>query len=241
MAGQDKDFQGEAWAAKGVKVGYLSQEPELDDARTVRENVMDGVAAKAGLVTRFNEVAMKVAEDYSDELMEEMTELQDQIDAQNLWDLDAQVDIAMEALRCPPDDADTAKLSGGERRRVALCKLLLEAPEILLLDEPTNHLDAETIAWLQKHLIDYTGTILIVTHDRYFLDDITVVDPRARPRPRHPLGGQLLLLARAEGQAPRPGIPRGQVAPEDPRARARMDPPGCEGPPGQAEGPHQRL
>ena len=173
MAGQDKDFQGEAWAAKGVKVGYLSQEPELDDARTVRENVMDGVAAKAGLVTRFNEVAMKVAEDYSDELMEEMTELQDQIDAQNLWDLDAQVDIAMEALRCPPDDADTAKLSGGERRRVALCKLLLEAPEILLLDEPTNHLDAETIAWLQKHLIAYTGTILIVTHDRYFLDDIT--------------------------------------------------------------------
>ncbi len=173
MAGQDKDFQGEAWAAKGVKVGYLSQEPELDDARTVRENVMDGVAAKAGLVTRFNEVAMKVAEDYSDELMEEMTELQDQIDAQNLWDLDAQVDIAMEALRCPPDDADTAKLSGGERRRVALCKLLLEAPEILLLDEPTNHLDAETIAWLQKHLIAYSGTILIVTHDRYFLDDIT--------------------------------------------------------------------
>ena len=173
MSGQDKEFQGEAWAAKGVTVGYLSQEPRLDDAKTVRENVMEGVAAKRGLIDRFNEVAMKVAEDYSDELMEEMTELQDKIDAQNLWDLDAQVDIAMEALRCPPDDADTAKLSGGERRRVALCKLLLEAPDMLLLDEPTNHLDAETIAWLQKHLIEYKGTILIVTHDRYFLDDIT--------------------------------------------------------------------
>ncbi|WP_424932660.1 energy-dependent translational throttle protein EttA [Amaricoccus macauensis] len=171
MSGQDKDFQGEAWAAKGVNVGYLSQEPELDDSKTVRENVMDGVAAKQALLTEFNDIAMKIAED--PDLMDRMTELQDQIDAQNLWDLDAQVDIAMEALRCPEDDADTAKLSGGERRRVALCKLLLEAPDVLLLDEPTNHLDAETIAWLQKHLIEYKGTILIVTHDRYFLDDIT--------------------------------------------------------------------
>ncbi|MFQ8430905.1 energy-dependent translational throttle protein EttA [Amaricoccus sp. W119] len=173
MSGQDKDFQGEAWAAKGVSVGYLAQEPDLDPALDVRGNVMEGVAAKRGLLDRYNEVAMKVAEDYSDELMEEMTALQDQIDAQNLWDLDAQVDIAMEALRCPPDDASVDTLSGGERRRVALCKLLLEAPDVLLLDEPTNHLDAETIAWLQKHLIEYKGTILIVTHDRYFLDDIT--------------------------------------------------------------------
>ena len=173
MSGQDKDFQGEAWAAKGVTVGYLAQEPELDPALDVRGNVMEGVAAKRGLVERYNEVAMKVAEDYSDELMEEMTTLQDQIDAQNLWDLDSQVDIAMEALRCPPDDASVDTLSGGERRRVALCKLLLENPDVLLLDEPTNHLDAETIAWLQKHLIEYKGTILIVTHDRYFLDDIT--------------------------------------------------------------------
>ncbi len=173
MAGQDKDFQGEAWAAKGVAVGYLPQEPELDPALDVRGNVMEGVAAKSALLARYNEVAMKVAEDYTDELMEEMTTLQDQIDAQNLWDLDSQVDVAMEALRCPPDDASVDTLSGGEKRRVALCKLLLEAPDILLLDEPTNHLDAETIAWLQKHLIAYKGTILIVTHDRYFLDDIT--------------------------------------------------------------------
>ncbi|MEM8571160.1 MAG: energy-dependent translational throttle protein EttA [Pseudomonadota bacterium] len=171
MSGQDKDFQGEAWAAKGVTVGYLAQEPALDDSKTVRDNVMDGVAAKRALLDEFNDVAMKIAED--PDLMDRMTELQDQIDAQNLWDLDSQVDIAMEALRCPEDDADTSKLSGGERRRVALCKLLLEAPDMLLLDEPTNHLDAETIAWLQKHLIEYKGTILIVTHDRYFLDDIT--------------------------------------------------------------------
>ena len=173
MAGVDKDFQGEAWAAKGAKVGYLPQEPRLDETKTVRENVMEGVADKTALVTEYNEIAMKIAEDYSDELMEKMTELQDQIDAQNLWDLDSQVDIALEALRCPPDDADVASLSGGEKRRVALCKLLLEAPDMLLLDEPTNHLDAETISWLQKHLIEYKGTILIVTHDRYFLDDIT--------------------------------------------------------------------
>ncbi|WP_373355898.1 energy-dependent translational throttle protein EttA [Pseudoroseicyclus sp. CXY001] len=169
MAGQDKDFTGEAWAAEGARVGYLPQEPHLDETKTVRENVMDGVAAKRAILERYNELAMN----YSDETAEEMAKLQDEIDAQDLWDLDAQVDVSMEALRCPPDDADVSSLSGGERRRVALCKLLLEAPDMLLLDEPTNHLDAETIAWLQNHLIAYKGTILIVTHDRYFLDDIT--------------------------------------------------------------------
>jgi ATP-binding cassette ChvD family protein len=169
MAGWDKDFQGEAWAAKGAKVGYLPQEPQLDPALTVRENVKLGVAEKQGKLDRYNELAMN----YSDETAEEMAQLQDQIDAENLWDLDSQIDIAMEALRCPPDDANVETLSGGEKRRVALCKLLLEAPDMLLLDEPTNHLDAETIAWLQKHLIEYKGTILTVTHDRYFLDDIT--------------------------------------------------------------------
>ena len=169
MAGLDKDFQGEAWAAEGARVGYLPQEPELDTSLTVRENVMLGVAPKKAILDRYNELAMN----YSDETADEMAQLQDQIDAANLWDLDAQIDVSLEALRCPPDDASVDSLSGGEKRRVALCKLLLEAPEMLLLDEPTNHLDAETIAWLQQHLIAYPGTILIVTHDRYFLDDIT--------------------------------------------------------------------
>jgi len=169
MAGIDKEFSGEAWAAEGAKVGYLPQEPHLDESLNVRENVMLGVAEKKAKLDRFNELAMN----YSDETADEMAQLQDEIDSNSLWDLDAQIDVAMEALRCPPDDADVSTLSGGERRRVALCKLLLEAPDMLLLDEPTNHLDAETIAWLQQHLIDYKGTILIVTHDRYFLDDIT--------------------------------------------------------------------
>jgi ATP-binding cassette ChvD family protein len=169
MAGLDTDFSGEAWAAEGAKVGYLPQEPELDAGLTVRENVMLGVADKKAKLDRFNELAMN----YSDETADEMAELQDEIDSQNLWDLDAQIDVSMEALRCPPDEADVTSLSGGEKRRVALCKLLLDAPDMLLLDEPTNHLDAETIAWLQQHLVEYKGTILIVTHDRYFLDDIT--------------------------------------------------------------------
>ena len=169
MAGLDKDFTGEAWCAEGAKVGYLPQEPQLDPTLSVRENVMLGVAEKKAVLDRYNDLAMN----YSDETADEMASLQDQIDAENLWDLDSQIDVSMEALRCPADDADISTLSGGESRRVALCKLLLQAPEMLLLDEPTNHLDAETIAWLQKHLIDYKGTILIVTHDRYFLDDIT--------------------------------------------------------------------
>ena len=169
MAGLDKDFQGEAWAAEGAKVGYLPQEPKLDESLNVRENVMLAVADKKATLDRYNELAMN----YSEETADEMAALQDQIDAEDLWNLDSSIDIAMEALRCPPDDADVSTLSGGEARRVALCKLLLEAPDMLLLDEPTNHLDAETIAWLQQHLIDYKGTILCVTHDRYFLDDIT--------------------------------------------------------------------
>ncbi len=169
MAGLDTDYVGEAWAAEGAKVGYLPQEPQLDESLNVRDNVMLGVAEKQAKLDRFNELAMN----YSDETADEMAALQDEIDSQNLWDLDGQIDVAMEALRCPPDEAEVASLSGGEKRRVALCKLLLEAPDMLLLDEPTNHLDAETIAWLQNHLIEYKGTCLIVTHDRYFLDDIT--------------------------------------------------------------------
>ena len=169
MAGMDTDFKGEAWAAKGARVGYLAQEPELDASLTVRGNVMIGVAAKQAILDRYNELAMN----YTDATADEMAALQDQIDAANLWDLDSQIDVAMEALRCPPDEAEVGSLSGGEKRRVALCQLLLSAPDMLLLDEPTNHLDAESIAWLQQHLRAYAGTSLVVTHDRYFLDDIT--------------------------------------------------------------------
>ena len=169
MAGMDKEFSGEAWAAEGASVGYLPQEPSLDESLNVRDNVMLGVSEKKAVLDRYNELAMN----YSDETASEMGELQDKIDAADLWNLDATIDIAMEALRCPADESSVTNISGGQRRRVALCKLLLEAPEMLLLDEPTNHLDAETIAWLQQHLIDYKGTILIVTHDRYFLDNIT--------------------------------------------------------------------
>jgi ATP-binding cassette ChvD family protein len=169
MAGIDKDYVGEGWVAEGARVGYLEQEPHLDESKSVRENVMEGVAAKKALIDRYNEIAAN----YSDETADEMSKLQDEIDSKNLWDLDSQVDLAMDALRCPPDDADVTKLSGGERRRVALCKLLLDQPDLLLLDEPTNHLDAESVAWLEGHLRNYPGAILIVTHDRYFLDNVT--------------------------------------------------------------------
>ncbi|PIT03259.1 ABC transporter ATP-binding protein [Bradyrhizobium nitroreducens] len=169
MAGLDKEYSGEAWVAEGARVGYLEQEPQLDPKLSVRENVMQGVAKQKAILDRYNELAVN----YSEETADEMTKLQDEIEAQGLWDLDSKVDQAMDALRCPPDDADVTKLSGGERRRVALCKLLLDQPDLLLLDEPTNHLDAESVSWLEGHLRNYPGAILIVTHDRYFLDNVT--------------------------------------------------------------------
>ncbi len=169
MAGLEKEFTGEAWAAEGAKVGYLPQEPELDPGKDVLGNVMVAVQHKKALVDRYNEIAAN----YSDETADEMAKLQDQIDALGLWDLDSQIEQALDALRCPPGDADVTKLSGGEKRRVALCRLLLEAPDLLLLDEPTNHLDAESVAWLEHHLKEYKGTVVLVTHDRYFLDNVT--------------------------------------------------------------------
>jgi energy-dependent translational throttle protein EttA len=169
MAGLDKDYTGEAWVAEGARVGYLEQEPQLDPKLTVRENVMLGVAKQRAILDRYNELAVN----YSDETADEMTRLQDEIEAQGLWDLDSKIDQAMDALRCPSDDADVTKLSGGERRRIALCRLLLDQPDLLLLDEPTNHLDAESVSWLEGHLRQYPGAILIVTHDRYFLDNVT--------------------------------------------------------------------
>ena len=173
MAGIEKEFNGEAYPAQGVKVGYLPQEPKLDQSKTVRENILESVSVKKSLLDQFNNIATSLADDYSDEKMEEMTKLQDKIDSLQIWDIDSKIDMAMGALRCPDDSAVVSTLSGGEIRRVALCKLLLEEPDLLLLDEPTNHLDAETVSWLQQHLIAYKGTILIVTHDRYFLDQIT--------------------------------------------------------------------
>ena len=177
MAGADKDFNGEAWAAEGIKVGYLEQEPQLDPAKNVMENIMDGLSETRDLLKRFEEVSMRFGEEMTDEemnaLINEQAELQEKIDACNGWDLERTVEIAMDALRCPPADADVTKLSGGEKRRVALCRLLLSKPDMLLLDEPTNHLDAESVAWLENHLKDYKGTVVMVTHDRYFLDNVT--------------------------------------------------------------------
>lgn len=177
MAGVDKEFNGEAWAAEGVKVGYLEQEPKLDPAKNVMENVMDGVGEVRDLLKEFEEISAKFAEPLSDDemnaLIEKQGELQEKIDACNGWDLERTIQIAMDALRCPPADADVTKLSGGEKRRVALCRLLLQKPDLLLLDEPTNHLDAESVAWLEQHLKDYKGTVVMVTHDRYFLDNVT--------------------------------------------------------------------
>jgi len=176
MGGMDKEYQGEAWAAEGVRVGYLPQEPHLDPNKNVRENVMDGVRDVATMLERFNAISAEMGDPKDDTdfdaLMAEMGELQEKIDAVDGWTLDNQVEIAMDALRCPPGDWPVNNLSGGERRRVALCRLLLEKPEILLLDEPTNHLDAESVAWLEKHLVDYKGNVILVTHDRYFLDNV---------------------------------------------------------------------
>ncbi|MEM7662735.1 MAG: energy-dependent translational throttle protein EttA [Pseudomonadota bacterium] len=172
MAGLDTEFNGEAWAADGIKVGYLPQEPKLDESLNVFDNIASHCPEKV-LLDKFNAISMKLGEEYTDKLMEEMTALQEQVDAADAWDIDSKIQMAMEALRCPDDLADVSKLSGGEIRRVAICQLLLSKPDMILMDEPTNHLDAETVAWLQNYLINFPGCVILVTHDRYFLDDIT--------------------------------------------------------------------
>ena len=232
MAGLDKEYNGEAWVAEGARVGYLEQEPQLDATKTVRENVMLGVAKQKAILDRYNELAVN----YSDETADEMTKLQDEIEAAGLWDLDSKVDQAMDALRCPPDDADVTKLSGGERRRVALCRLLLDQPDLLLLDEPTNHLDAESVSWLEGHLRNYPGAILIVTHDRYFLDNVTGWILELDRGKGIPYEGNYSVLAGAEAEAARTGRPRGCRASAHAGARAGMDRGFAEGAPGQIQG-----
>src|SRR5206468_1232003 len=208
MAGVDDDFQGEASPAAGLKIGYLSQEPQLDPAKDVRGNVEDGVASTRALLQRFEEVSTRLGEPLADDEMEKLLEeqgrLQDQIDAVNAWDLDRTVELAMDALRVPPGDMDVAKISGGERRRVALCRLLLARPDMLLLDEPTNHLDAESVAWLEGFLKDYAGTVVAITHDRYFLDNVArwILElDRGHGIPPGPRLGDVVVEAATVGKA----------------------------------------
>ena len=228
MAGVDDDFLGEAFPADGLRVGFLPQEPALDATKDVRGNVEEGVAETRALLTRFEEVSAKLGEPLGDDemekLLEEQSRLQDQIDAVNAWDLDRTVELAMDALRVPPGEAEVAKISGGERRRVALCRLLLQKPDMLLLDEPTNHLDAESVAWLERFLKEYTGTV-VADHPRPLLPrQRRRLDSRARPRIRHPLGGQLLLLARPEAAAAGAG---GEVRPRPPAHARSASSSGC--------------
>ncbi len=237
MAGTVDDFLGEAKAADGIKVGYLAQEPQLDPSKDVLGNAMEGVAEKKAILDRYNEIAAN----YTEETADEMTALQDQIDAQNLWDLDTQVEQAMDALRCPPGDAEVTKLSGGEKRRVALTRLLLSKPDILLLDEPTNHLDAESVAWLEHYLKEYTGCVILVTHDRYFLDNLTDWTLELDRGQGVPYKGNYSSLAGAEGQARRGReVGRGRP-PEADQPRARMDPRFAQGAAGQVQGARHRL
>ena len=235
MAGIDKDFDGEARLAEGYTVGYLEQEPQLDLTKTVFENVMDAVDHSRAVLRRFEEINTRLGEPMSDGEMEkilaEQATVQDEIDAKNLWDLDRQVEIAMDAMNLPPGDWGVTNLSGGERRRVALCKLLLEKPDLLLLDEPTNHLDAESVNWLERHLAEYVGTVVAVTHDR------GQVDPRGRSRSRDSFRGQLLVVAPAEeGPAGTRGKD-GQRPPEDARQGTRVGADVSQGAAGQEQGP----
>ena len=237
MAGVDKDFAGEAFPAEGTRIGYLPQEPQLDPTKNVLQHVEEAVAEKRKILQRYEEISAN----YSDDTADEFSRLQDQIDAQDLWDLDKQVELAMDALRLPPGDADVTTLSGGEKRRVALCRLLLQPADMLLLDEPTNHLDAESVAWLERFLKEFKGCVVAITHDRYFLDNVAGWILELDRGRGHPLGGQLLVLARAEGPAAHAGGEGGLGPPPEPRARARVDPPRPPRAAGQGQGPHHAL
>ena len=237
MAGLDQPSNGEARLMPGYTVGMLAQEPPLNDAKTVLGNIEEAVAETKAKLERFNEIAEQMATDYSDELMEEMGKLQEELDHADAWDIDSKLELAMDALRCPPPDADVTQLSGGERRRVALCKLLLEQPDLLLLDEPTNHLDAESVLWLEQHLAKYAGTVIAITHDRYFLDNVAELDPRARPRPGLPVRGQLLHLPGEEGRPAGRRGPQGRQDEEAPHRGAGVGPLQRQGPPDQVQGP----
>ena len=237
MAGEDKEYRGDAMLAPDATVGLLEQEPQLDDSKDVRGNVEDGVREVKDMLDRFNELSMN----YSEETADEFAALQERIDAVDAWTLDSRLDQAMDALRLPPADADVSRLSGGERRRVALCRLLLRAPDLLLLDEPTNHLDAESVAWLERHLEEYEGTVVAVTHDRYFLDNVTgwILELDRGHGP--PVRGQLLQLARAEAGASRARGALGEGPPAHDRRGARLGAPEPEGPPDEAEGAPAQL
>ena len=237
MAGVEQPSNGDARLMPGFTVGILDQEPQLDESKTVLGNVEEGVAETKALLDRYNEIAEQMATDYSDELLEEMGKLQEQLDHRNAWDLESQLEQAMDALRCPPPDADVSVLSGGERRRVALCKLLLSQPDLLLLDEPTNHLDAESVQWLEQHLEKYPGTVVAVTHDRYFLDNVAGLDPRARPRPRLPVRGQLLDLPGDQGRPAEGRGPEGRQEAQAPGRRAGVGAVQPARPPGQEPRP----
>ena len=245
MAGEDTDFAGEAWAAEGATVGFLTQEPALDPGKDVLANIMEGVAGKKALLDKFNAVSARFAEDLSpeemDALMAEQADLQEKIDAPNLWELDRTIEIAMDALRCPPPEAKVDTLSGGERRRVALCRLLLQKPDLLLLDEPTNHLDAESVAWLERFLQDYKGTVVAVTHDRYFLDNVAgwILElDRGEGIPWE--GNYSSWLEQKEKRLAAGGADRDRP-PAHASARAGMDPAEPARPPGQEQGAHHRL
>ena len=237
MAGMDREYTGEAWLAEGATVGYLAQEPVLDPTKDVMGNVMDGVADKKAILDRYNEVMMN----YSDETADEGAKLQDIIDSKNLWDLESQVEMAMEALRCPPGDSEVTNLSGGERRRVALCRLLLSQPDLLLLDEPTNHLDAETTAWLEKHLREYKGSVLLITHDRYFLDNVTGWILELDRGRGIPYEGNYSAYLGAKAKRMQQEGREDDFAPESFGARARMDFGEPQGSSGQVQGAYQGL